>query len=111
MQDVTGTNIQKTIFKRRDFDVNLYNEFQVNGEPNKRDLKSMGKETHSTSDSVKDEEEHVYPKLRVSNSMNNMLPSVKEAQEEAAALADEPAKKRAKIESLKKHLESQKENA
>ena len=46
--------------------------------------------------------------------MNNMLPSVKSAHEEAAALSekrakendpDEPAKKRAKIEGLKKMLE------
>ena len=45
--------------------------------------------------------------------MNNMLPSVKSAHEEAAALSekkanvdpDEPAKKRAKIEGLKKMIE------
>ena len=58
-------------------------------------------------------------RVKSTNSMNNMLPSVKLAHEEAAALsekrqveaAEEPAKKRQKLESLKKFYDDQKSTA
>ena len=46
------------------------------------------------------ESDRVYPVFKQSNSMNNMLPSVKSAHEEAAAqesTTDEPSKNRIKI--------------
>lgn len=116
VQEVTGTNITKTIFKKRDFDSSLHQDFLTNGEKKKRDLKSDSKET---GEELSSEEEREYPKFKQSNSMNNMLPAVKDAHEQAAQLSEkrqqeqdeEPAKKRAKIEGIKKMIETQKENA
>ena len=115
VQDVTGTNIQKTIFRKRDFDVKLYQEFMVSGDK-KRTVKSSEKDNAEDADNIlsdsDQESERLYPVFKQSNSMNNMLPSVKQAHDEAATLAansqlattdpEEPNKKRLKIEGIKK---------
>lgn len=82
VQDVTETNIIKTIFKKRDFDKQLFDEFTLNGEKKKRDVKQeekyIAEAESSGGDSLRE-----YPKFKQSNSMNNMIPSVKSANDEA----------------------------
>lgn len=105
VQDVTGTNIQKTVFKKRDFDADLFNKVETKAEEN---------------GDASGEEENLYPKFKQTNSMNNMLPSVQKARDEAAILSElkqqekdenEPARKRQKIEGLKKMIEDNKASA
>ena len=47
VQQATGTNISKTIFKKRDFSNDLYQAF-INGEEKKRDVKLEGKTNNNT---------------------------------------------------------------
>lgn len=78
---VTGTNIQKTIFRKKDLVQGL------EGEERKRDLKADSKSNASEPDL-----DYEATKLKTSNSMNNMLPSVKMAHEEAQALTEQKLK-------------------
>ena len=93
------------------------------GEGRKRDAKADSKHGDPEVSDIEGGDEtksevRLYPVFKQSNSMNNMLPSVKSAREEAIAISEakakeidpeEPAKKRAKIDGIKKMLEVQTE--
>lgn len=105
---MTGTNIQKTVFKKRDFFLDLYQSY-INGDMTpvgkKRDLKATtksneredpensGEEPLSKAQKldVLNEDFGMQPgeklvKHSSANAMNNMLPSVKTARDEAVAI-------------------------
>lgn len=85
----------------------------------KRELKAESKDVVTDEDDTTGE--RLYPVFKQSNSMNNMLPSVKTAHEEAAALSEkrkielDPEEqknlKRQKIEGIKKMLDDNKQSA
>jgi len=76
---VTGTNIQRTVFRKRDFFDTLHQEYQA--DPKKRDQKA--KEKFDSASSESSEELPTQEATKRVNSMNNMLPSVKQAHDEA----------------------------
>ena len=99
--EISGTNIERIIFKKRDFFEDLYNDYVENGAGktplNKREIKQKLKQQSQAGESseITDEWEEKNDKVgllpgqkltsfKTSNSMNNMLPSVKTAHEEAA---------------------------
>ena len=109
-QGVTGTNIQKTVFKKRDFFADLFEEYLNSGATplKKRDAKAQKKASERSE--VSDEEAtgamrfeamnetvgmqqgEKLIEFKSSNSMNNMLPSVRSAREEAREKEEEAKK-------------------
>ena len=107
--DVTGTNIQRTIFRKRDFIPELHQE-HFNSGGKKREVKNAEKwdeenESHGLEQGQK------LVSYKSTNSMNNMLPSVKDAHQEASEKKKQEEEKenllqkRQKIDGLKKFYE------
>ena len=103
-QEVSGTNIQRTVFKKHDFYEDLYKAYLDNRTPGatpikKREGKLARKAGPSASESDDDDVKIDWEKRnelhglvpgqrlishKTANSMNNMLPSVRSAHEAAA---------------------------
>ena len=98
------------MFRKRDFFSDLAKEGEVDAQSSKRASKMREKEKES--DDYSSEEVDPEQKTKTVNSMNKMLPSVRQAHEEVKKLekqkndSEEPAAKRMKVEGLKKFYEN-----
>ena len=116
--EVTGTNIQRTIFRKRDFIAELHQEHIESG-GKKREVKGAEKDWEAENETHGLEPGQKLVSYKTTNSMNNMLPSVKDAhveasekrkQEEEDKEKENLLQKRQKIDGLKKFYEQEKQS-